>query len=66
MFKDMNRTKKHDVEFAYTGLIKCADCGCYYTAEFKRGKSKKGHYVYYRCSNSKEVHKKLKHYREDF
>lgn len=66
MFKDMDRTKKHDVEFAYTGLIKCANCGCYYTAEFKRGKSKKGHYVYYRCSNSKEVHKKLKHYREDF
>ena len=66
MFKDIDKSKKHDVEFAYTGLIKCAECGCYYTAQFKRGKSGKGHYVYYCCSNSKHVHKKLKYYREEY
>lgn len=66
MFKSIDKNKKHDVEFAYTGLIKCADCGCYYTAEFKRGKNKKGHYIYYHCSNSKNRHKKLKSYREEF
>ena len=60
MFENIDRTKKHDVQFAYTGLIKCADCDCYYTAQFKRGKNKRGHYVYYSCSNSKHFHKKLK------
>ncbi len=68
MFETVDRTKKHDIQFAYTGLIKCADpdCNCYYTAQFKRGKNKKGHYVYYSCSNSKHVHKKLKYYREEY
>lgn len=64
-FEDIDRTKKHDVKFAYTGLIKCAECGCYLTAEFKRGKNKKGHYIYYHCSNSKGVHKSLKCHREE-
>lgn len=66
MFEGIDRSKKHDVEFAYTGLIKCAECGCYITAEFKRGKTKKGHYVYYHCSNKKNVHKKIKYYREEY
>lgn len=68
MFETVDRTKKHDIQFAYTGLIKCADpdCNCYYTAQFKRGKNKKGRYVYYSCSNSKHVHKKLKYYREEY
>ena len=68
MFEKIDRTKKHDIQFAYTGLIKCAEsnCGCYYTAQFKRGKNKKGHYIYYSCSNSKHIHKKLKYYREEY
>lgn len=66
MFRDIDRSKKHDIAFAYTGLIKCAECGCYLTAQFKRGKSKKGHYIYYSCSNSKGKHKKLKYYREEY
>ena len=66
MFENTDRAKKHDVQFAYTGLIKCAYCGCYYTAQFKRGKNKKGHYVYYSCSNSKQSHKRLKYYREEY
>ena len=64
-FADVDRTKKHDVKFAYTGLIKCSECGCYLTAEFKRGKNKKGHYIYYHCANSKGVHKSLKCHREE-
>lgn len=64
-FSDIDRTKKHDVKFAYTGLIKCAECGCYLTAEFKRGKNKRGHYIYYHCANSKGVHKSLKCHREE-
>lgn len=66
MFKDIDKTKKHNVQFAYTGLIKCAECDCYLTAEFKRGKSKKGHYIYYHCSNAKGIHTKLKNYREEY
>ena len=66
MFEGIDRTKKHDVKFAYTGLIKCADCGCYLTAEYKKGRNNKGHYIYYHCSNSKVYHKKLKCYREEY
>lgn len=64
-FTEVDRTKKHDVKFAYTGLIKCAECGCYMTAEFKRGKNKRGHYIYYHCANSKGVHKSIKNHREE-
>lgn len=66
MFGNIEHGKKHNVQFAYTGLIKCADCDCYYTAQFKRGKDKKGHYVYYNCANSKHFHKRLKYYREEY
>ncbi|MCE5239800.1 recombinase family protein [bacterium] len=34
--------------FAYTGLIRCAHCGCSITAEIRKGK-----YVYYHCTGSK-------------
>ena len=64
-FEGMDRARKHDVKFAYTGLIKCSECGCYLTAEFKRGKNKRGHYIYYHCANSKGKHKSLKCHREE-
>ena len=66
LFEGIDRAKKHDVKFAYTGLIKCADCGCYLTAEYKKGRNNKGHYIYYHCSNSKGYHKKLKCHREEY
>ena len=66
MFKDIDRAKKHNVGFAYTSLIKCAECGCYLTAELKRGRNKKGHYIYYHCTNAKGMHKKNKNYREEY
>lgn len=65
MLSSVDKTKKHNIKFSYTNLIKCVDCGCYLTAEFKRGKNKRGHYIYYHCSNSKGYHKKLKSVREE-
>lgn len=45
---DPNKTRKHNIDFAYTGLIRCAYCGCLLTAELKKGK-----YVYYHCTGNK-------------
>ena len=44
------RPKKH--EFAFTGLIRCGECGCSITAEehYNRYGS---HYIYYRCTKKK-------------
>ena len=32
-------------EFAFSGLMKCADCGCAVVAEIQKGK-----YIYYHCT----------------
>ena len=45
---DPNKTRKHNVEFAYTGLIRCGHCGCLLTAELKKGK-----YIYYHCTGNR-------------
>lgn len=34
--------------FPYTNLIKCSKCGCFLTAEIKKGK-----YIYYHCTGNK-------------
>lgn len=44
------RPQKH--EFAYTGLIRCGDCGCMVTAEEKDNRFG-SHYVYYRCTKKR-------------
>lgn len=52
--KGKARPKKHN--FAYTGLIRCGECGCMITAEEKDKHQKNGnthHYVYYRCGRRK-------------
>ena len=43
--------KKH--VFAYTGFIRCVNCGCQVTAEVTTGRLGKGRYVYYHCTGSK-------------
>jgi DNA invertase Pin-like site-specific DNA recombinase len=48
--KGRPRSKTH--QFAFTGLIRCAECGCMITAEEKEKKSGK-HYAYYRCTKKK-------------
>lgn len=65
IFDGIDKTKKHDIDFAYTNIIKCAECGCYLTAQFKRGRHKKGHYIYYHCTNAKNVHKKITYTRKE-
>ena len=45
----VRRRGTHD--FAYTGLLTCARCGCRVTAEVQTGRYKPGRYVYYHCSN---------------
>jgi site-specific DNA recombinase len=40
------RLRKHGKDFAFTGLIKCGECGGMITAQY----AKKGKYIYYRCS----------------
>ena len=66
MFAAHDKTKKHNEQFAYKGLIKCALCGGYLTTQYKKGKSKKGNYFYYNCTNKDGVHKNLKHYEERY
>lgn len=52
--KDRPRPKTH--EFAYTGLIKCRECGSAITAEEKNKHQKNGNihqYTYYHCTKRK-------------
>ena len=49
------RPKEH--RFAFTGLMRCGNCGAMITAEEKIKKQKNGnihHYVYYRCTKQKD------------
>jgi DNA invertase Pin-like site-specific DNA recombinase len=48
-----NKAQRKVHEFAYTGLICCAVCGCTVTAELQRGRHGRGTYIYYHCSNSR-------------
>jgi len=47
---DNPRPKRH--EFAFTGLIRCAECGCMVTAEEKVNQYG-SHYTYYHCTKKK-------------
>lgn len=54
-------------EFAYRGLIICAECGCRITPEFKRRKLKDGGYsthTYYHCTNYHRTHDKVPNIKE--
>lgn len=45
---NQSKARTHDVEFPYTGVIKCGHCGCQLTAELKKGK-----YIYYHCTGKR-------------
>jgi DNA invertase Pin-like site-specific DNA recombinase len=47
------RYRKHD--FLFTGLIRCANCGCQVTASISQGKAKKRTWTYYHCANGKRI-----------
>ena len=52
--KGKPRPKEH--EFAFTGMIRCGECGCMITAEEKTKHQQNGnthHYTYYHCSKRK-------------
>ena len=57
--KGKPRPQKH--QFSYTGLFKCAECGCYYTATKKTKHYKTtgntATYVYYHCTHKNPEHK---------
>lgn len=59
--KGKPRNKKND--FAYTGIIHCAECDCLVSADLKRKVIKKtgkpAEYTYYRCSHRKASYKCL-------
>jgi DNA invertase Pin-like site-specific DNA recombinase len=46
--------------FPYTNLIKCSKCGCYLTAEIKKGK-----YIYYHCTGNKGGNCKRSYIRQE-
>jgi DNA invertase Pin-like site-specific DNA recombinase len=48
VFRGWNRPKYRRHDFAYRGLLTCANDNCRVTAEIKKGK-----YVYYRCTQSR-------------
>lgn len=50
--KGIPRPKTHI--FAFTGLMKCGECGCSITAETKTNHYGR-HYTYYRCTKKKEL-----------
>lgn len=51
-----SKPKPETHTFAYTGMIRCGECGCMVTAENKIKKNKNGnvhHYTYYHCTKRK-------------
>lgn len=55
--KGKPRRKTHD--FAFTGFVRCGECGCLYTAETKKKLIKKSgkikEYTYYHCTRKKKT-----------
>lgn len=45
-------TKRQRRDFPYTGFIVCAACGRQVTAEYQKGRHKRGDYTYYHCVNA--------------
>jgi len=50
-------TRPKDYEFAYTGLIKCGECGASITAEHKTNHRYGCKYIYYHCTKRKRTEK---------
>jgi len=52
------RPRAKEKRFAFTGLMRCSNCGAMITAEEKIKRQKNGnvhHYVYYRCTKRKDT-----------
>jgi site-specific DNA recombinase len=57
LLKEKGRPRPQKHRFAFTGLMRCGNCGAMITAEEKIKQQKNGnihHYVYYRCTKRKD------------
>lgn len=59
-FKKTDKPVRNDKNFIYNRFITCTKCGCYLTAETKKGGHNSGEYVYYHCTNKKKMHSSMK------
>lgn len=59
-FKKTDKPIKNDKNFIYNRFITCAKCGCYLTAETKKGGHNSGEYIYYHCTNKKRKHSSMR------
>jgi len=50
---DPNKRRKHNIDFAYTGLIRCGQCGYQLTGEIKKDRHGEYKYIYYHCTGYK-------------
>ncbi len=50
VLKKKSHVKRQTIPFAFRGILKCQKCGCQLTAT-----KKKGHLIYYYCTNGKHV-----------
>ena len=60
MFNKTNKPRDVKNQFIYSNFVKCGLCGCYLTAEKKKGAHNSGKYKYYHCTNKKKKHPNLK------
>lgn len=49
------RPRRSERDFAYRGLLRCKNCDCQVTGSLSRGRSRRGSWVYYHCSNAKRT-----------
>ncbi|OGD56937.1 hypothetical protein A2V71_02965 [Candidatus Berkelbacteria bacterium RBG_13_40_8] len=61
MLGEKGRPQPHNHEFAFTGMIRCGECGSMITAQestrYNKTDSGVRHYVYYRCTKKKRGRK---------
>jgi len=48
-----SKARTHTVFFPFNNLIKCEHCGCYLSAQLKRGAHNSGEYIYYNCTGKR-------------
>lgn len=60
VFQGHNKPKYRKHDFAFGGILTCADCGCTITAEVKKGR-----YIYYHCTQRRGACAQAKAIREE-
>lgn len=65
MFGKTNKPMFNNKVFTYSKLMTCSKCGCYLTAEHKKGAHNSGNYIYYHCTNKKKIHENQRSIKEE-